>query len=312
MQIHELKEQLVKKIVQPIYIFTGEEIAIMDIYINKIAETMNTKPKRVDSIGSIFRRLQNQSFANKPSCYVIRDDKDYMQQDKIWEQMNNGLLQGDNTIILVFTNLDKRSKFYKQHSDMLTEFEKLIPEILAKYIKREIGLDINKAAKFAELCDCNYSRILLECDKVKHLAQANNINIDQAYDMAIRENLIYTSPKDVIFELVDAVCKRQAIRSYTLLEELMAINENPLGAISLLYTNFRSMLLVQSAGAGVDITKRTGLTGWEVKLAKEKGVNYSVGELVKYLRLIRETEKGIKTGVIEQSMSLDYIMANVL
>jgi len=312
MQIHELKEQLVKKIVQPIYIFTGEEIAIMDIYINKIAEIMNTKPKRVDSIGSIFRRLQNQSFVNKPSCYVIRDDKDYMQQDKIWEQMNNGLIQGDNTIILVFTNLDKRSKFYKQHTDMLTEFEKLIPQVLAKYIKREIGLDINKAVKFAELCDCNYSRILLECDKIKHLAQANNISIDQAYDIAIRDNLIYTSPKDVIFELVDAVCKRQPERSYLLLDELMATNENPLGAISLLYTNFRSMLLVQSAGTKADITKRTGLTGWQVKLAREKGVNYSVGELVKYLRLIRETEKGIKTGVIEQEMSLDYILANVL
>jgi DNA polymerase III delta subunit len=312
MQLHELKERLVKKTLQPIYIFTGEEIAIMDIYINKIAEIMNTQPKRVDSVASIFGRLQNQSFVNKPSCYVIRDDKDYMQQDKIWEQMNNGLLQGNNTIILVFTNLDKRSKFYKQHLDMLTEFEKLIPEVLAKYIKREIGLDINKAVKFAELCDCNYSRILLECDKVKHLAQANNINIDQAYDMAIRENLIYTSPKDVIFELVDAVCKRQAIRSYTLLEELMAINENPLGAISLLYTNFRSMLLVQSAGAGADITKRTGLTPWQVKLAKEKGVHYNISELVRAIRIIRETEKGIKTGAIEQDMSLDYILANVL
>ena len=48
------------------------------------------------------------------------------------------------------------------------------------------------------------------------------------------------------------------------------------------------------------------------KFAKEKGVNYNIGELVAYLRLIRETEKGIKTGAIEQSMSLDYILANVL
>lgn len=312
MQLHELKEQLVKKIVQPIYIFTGEEVAIMDIYINKIAETMDVKPKRVDSIGSIFSRLQNQSFVNKPSCYVIRDDKDYMQQDKIWEQMNNGLIQGDNTIILIFTNLDKRSKFYKQHVDMLTEFEKLIPEVLAKYIKREIGLSVENGVKFAELCDCNYSRILLECDKLKHLASANEINIESAYHLAIKDNLIYTSPKDVIFELIDAACKRQPERSYKLLEELTAINENPLGAISLLYTNFRSMLLVQSAGAGADITKRTGLTGWQVKLAKEKGVNYSVGELVTAIRLIRETEKGIKTGMIEQGMALDYILASVL
>jgi len=312
MQIHELKEQLVKKTLQPLYIFTGEEIAIMNIYIDKIAKIVGSKVKRVDSIGSIFGKLQNQSFMNKPSCYVIRDDKDYLAQEKIWDSLNNGLVQGDNIIILVYSDLDKRSKFYKHHADMITEFQKLIPEVLAKYIKREIGLDINKAVKFAELCDCNYSRILLECDKVKHLARANNINIDQAYDMAIKENLIYTSPKDVIFELVDAVCKRQAVRSYTLLEELMAINENPLGAISLLYTNFRSMLLVQSAGAGADITKRTGLTPWQVKLAKEKGVHYNISELVRAIRIIRETEKGIKTGAIEQDMSIEFILASVL
>jgi DNA polymerase III delta subunit len=312
MQLHELKEQLVKKTLQPLYIFTGEEIAIMNIYIDKIAKLTGSKAKRVDSVGSIFGKLQNQSFMNKSSCYIIRDDKEYLAQEKIWDTLNSGAVQGDNVIILVYSNLDKRSKFYKHHVDMFTEFEKLLPEVLAKYIKKEVGLDVKKGVQFAELCDCNYSRILLECDKIKHLAAARKCDIEMAYSIAVKEKLIHVEPKDVIFELIDAVCKRQINRSYTLLEELMSINESPLGIISLLYTNFRSMLLVQSAGAGADITKRTGLTGWQVKLAKEKGVHYSIGELVKAIRTIRETEKGIKTGMIEQVMAIDYILANVM
>lgn len=312
MQIHELKEQLVKKIVQPLYIFTGEEIAIMNIYIDKIAKLTGSKAKQVDSVGSIFGKLQNQSFMNKPSCYIIRDDKEYLAQEKIWDTLNSGAVQGDNVIILVYSNLDKRSKFYKHHVDMLTEFEKLIPEVLAKYIKKEIGLDVKKGVQFAELCDCNYSRILLECDKIKHLAAARKCDIEVAYAIAIKEKLIHVEPKDVIFELIDAVCKREIIRSYKLLEELMAINESPLGIISLLYTNFKSMLLVQSAGAGADMSKRTGLTPWQVKLAKEKGVHYSIDELVRAIRTIRETEKGIKTGAIEQNMSVEFILAAVL
>lgn len=312
MQIYELKEQLVKKTLQPLYIFTGEEIAIGNIYIDKIAAIMNTKPKRVDSVGSIFGKLQNQSLMNKPSCYVIRDDKEYLAQDKIWDSLNNGLVQGDNVIILIYNNLDKRSRFYKHHKEMLTEFEKLIPEVLAKYIKREIGLDPKYGIQFAELCDCNYSRILLECDKLKHLAAARNCNIQSAYAIAIKEKLIHIEPKDVIFELIDAVCKREITRSYRLYEELKAVNESPLGVISLLYTNFKSMLLVQSAGAGANITKRTGLTPWQVKLAKEKGVHYGIDELVRAIRIIRETEKGIKTGAIEQNMSVEFILASVL
>ena len=94
----------------------------------------------MDSISSIYSRLQNNTFMNKPNCYVIRDDKDYLSQEKIWAGLNSGVTQGKNVIILIYTNLDKRSKFYKSHTDMLTEFEKLIPEVLAKYIKKEIGL----------------------------------------------------------------------------------------------------------------------------------------------------------------------------
>ena len=184
--------------------------------------------------------------------------------------------------------------------------------MLFRSIKREIGLDPKYGIQFAELCDCNYSRILLECDKLKHLAAARNCNIQSAYAIAIKEKLIHIEPKDVIFELIDAVCKREITRSYRLYEELKAVNESPLGVISLLYTNFKSMLLVQSAGAGANITKRTGLTPWQVKLAKEKGVHYGIDELVRAIRIIRETEEGIKTGAIEQNMSIEFILASVL
>ena len=268
MRLHELKEQLVKKTLQPLYIFTGEEIAIMNIYIDKIAEIMNVKPKRVDNIGSIFGKLQNQSFMNKPNCYVIRDDKDYLRQEKIWAGLNSGVTQGKNVIILIYTNLDKRSKFYKSHTDMLTEFEKLIPEVLAKYIKKEIGLEINKAIEFANLCDCDYSRILLECDKLTHLSKAANVTIEQAYEIAIQEKLIYSSPKDVIFELVDAVCRRQPYKSYEPWHELKKVNESPLGVISLLYSNISQCSCAERRGRRHSIGRINGLAE---KIAREKG-----------------------------------------
>lgn len=311
MQLHELKEKLVKKSIDPFYIFTGDETAVMQIYIDKIGDILGVKPKRVDSVGSIYSKLQNNSFLNQRNCYVIRDDKDYLSQEKIWEGLNVGATQGENVIILIYATLDQRSKFYKQHVDKLTVFEKLIPEVLAKYLKKDFGMETTAGIKLAEMCECSYHRVLLEANKLKHLAQANNIDINEALQIAINSKLIYTPPKDEIFAFIDAVCKRQAISSFKLLEGLKSRAESPLGAISLLYTNFRSMLLVQSAGGG-DITNRTGLTAWQVKLAREKGNNYGIGELVRALRLIRETEKGIKTGAIDSAMSLDYILVNVL
>lgn len=312
MKLNELKGELVRKTVQPLYVFTGEELAIMGVYIKKIVSTANSVCKRVDSVRSIFSKLQNNSFITKPTCYVIRDDKEYLTQEKVWADMNSGKHLGNNIIILVYTNIDKRSKFYKQHSEQIVEFEKLTPDILVKYVKKEIALKDDTAALLVDLCDNNYSRILLECDKIKHLATVRKCDCEMAFRYAINEKVIYKSPKDVIFNFVDAVCQRQVQSCYPLLNELIAINESPLAMISLLYNNFRAMLLVQSAKGQPEISKVTGLTPWQVKLAKEKGNHYSVAELVEAIKVIRNAEKGVKTGGIEQNMAVDYILIHLL
>lgn len=325
MQLHELKEQLVKKIVQPLYIFTGEEVAIMDLYLDKISKVSGLPMKRVDSIESIFNKMQNtNSFVNQAYCYIIRDDKDYLAQEKVWDRFNTGAAQSNNIIILIYTNLDKRGKFYKHHNSpnsadlpfadksYIIEFEKLIPEVLAKYIKKDIGLDIPMGIELAGICDCNYNRIKLECDKLQHLAVVRGCKIAQAYEIALEENILYIQPGAVLFEFIDAVCMRDIDRVYNLLQQLKANNENPLAMISLIYSNLKSILLVTSAGNGQGITEKTGLTAWQVKLAKEKGNHYSIGELVSAITILRTTEKGIKTGMIEQEMAIDYILVNIL
>lgn len=312
MTLFELKEELLKKTIRPVYIFTGDEIAIMDIYIDKIGKMVGNV-SRVDTVGQIYSKLQNASILSKPTCYIVRDDKEYLQQEKIWADVNTGKVVGDNTIILIYSNLDKRGKFVKQYGHQAVEFERLVPEVLAKYIKKDIGLDVTHGVELATKCNSDYSRVQLECDKIVNLQKARGYKtIEEAYKAALHEKLIYTYAADVIFEFIDSVCKRQRTISFRLLQELRELNDGPLGALSLLYTNFRSMLLVQSSGKDADITQRTGLTGWQVKLAKEKGNKYSIGELVRILRTLRETEKGIKTGLIDSDMALDYVLINIL
>lgn len=312
MQLNELKSQLVKKSLKPLYIFTGEEIAVMDIYIQKIVQISGYKMVRANSVSSIFSKLQSNSFMNNPSCYVIRDDKDYTLQDKIWADFRAGKIQNKNIIILVYTNIDKRSKFFKQNEDHLIYFDKLSENVLAKYIKKEIDISTKNALLLSNLCDNNYSRILLECDKIKHIANAKNWDEDRAFKVALETKTIHQDAKDVIFDFIDAVCKREIRTSYALLAELNEINESPLVMLSLLYNNFRAMLLVKGAGNCDNICNRTGLTPFQVKLAKEKGNEYDLAELVQAIRYIREAERGIKIGQLESEMAVNYVLANIL
>lgn len=312
MELQELKAQLDKKHVLPFYVFTGSETEIMDIYVRNIATAANMPIKRPDNLGVVYSKLMSNTLMDRPNCYVIRDDKEFMQQEKLWDRLTKQKVQGKNIMIFVYSDLDKRTKFYKYIADRLVTFDRLTPEVLAKYIKRDTGLDITHAIEFASICDCDYGRIRLEQDKLTIFAEVNKLPVDQAYKQAKKEQLFFTAPRDLIFELIDAACTRNAAKSYAIWEELKEKGENPLAILSLLYTNYRSILLVQSVGSPVDVPDKTGLSAWQVKMAQAKAGKYNIGELVENLRSIRWTEKGIKTGMIEQDMAIDYVLGEVL
>ncbi len=78
-----------------------------------------------------------------------------------------------------------------------------------------------------------------------------------------------------------------------------------------MYNNFRTILLIQSCKSN-DIEKTTGLTNGQVYYNKDKVGYYTIGELVNALKTIQKTEEGIKTGKIDEQISVDYVLCNIL
>ena len=81
--------------------------------------------------------------------------------------------------------------------------------------------------------------------------------------------------------------------------------------LNLLYNNFRTILLIQSCKSN-DICKTTGLQNNQVYFNKDKVGYYTIRELVLALRIIQKTEEAIKTGKIDEELSLDYVLVNIL
>lgn len=71
------------------------------------------------------------------------------------------------------------------------------------------------------------------------------------------------------------------------------------------------ILLIQSCKSN-DICKTTGLKSNEVYFNKDKTGYYSIGELVNALKIIQKTEEGIKTGLMDEDKSIDYVLCNLL
>ena len=319
MKIVDVKNQIKSKSPKSFYIFTGEELEVINIYINKIAECRNLEVARVDSISNIYSKFLSKSFVTKNYCYVLRDDKELLTQEKLWDALSVKGVQGNNIIILVLSNVDKRSRFYKRFQDSIVEFEHLPDSVLTKYIRKEIPLHDKNCKKLIDICESDYSRILLEVDKIYWYAQrwyvewagGKGADYDAAFLDLINQGVIYQPPKDAIFDFVDSVLKGKSAKSFELLRNCYGVGESPIVLLSVLYNNVKQVLQVQSC-TSKDIAKTTGLSAWQVKCAKEKCGYYSIGDLVYFLKLIRRVEKGIKTGEIEECMAVDYVLVNML
>lgn len=309
MTILDVKEQIQNNTLQSFYIFTGEEIEVQRIYINQIAKAKNCEVVHAEYLSDIWQDITTPSMFDDSFVYVLRDDKDLMSED-VQRQIDNGIL-GDNILIHLLTSVDKRTKWYKSNSDRIVVFERLSSEVLKKYIRKSLTLNNDVCERFIAICENDYSRILLEIDKIQRYMKVFNVAADEALEQMLKEGAIYQPPADAVFDLVDAILKRQVNRAYNLLEQCYAIGEANLVILSNLYTNTKQVLQVQSCKSS-DVCASTGLTKWQVKCAKDKSGNYSIGELVDIMRLIQKIQKGIITGQIEDGMSVEYLLVSIL
>lgn len=314
MEITELKSDIQSKSLKSFYIFTGEEWKVQDIYLSQMAKLFD-KTVYLDSVSELFPKLTRPAFIKQTCLYVVRDDKEFMTDEKMQNKVIE--LLNDNTLVLRISSVDKRMKFFKTYSNSLIEFNTLEHAVLARYLKREINMSDKNIDLLMEVCEYNYGRCLLEIDKIRRnfsIAETDgyDMSFDESFKILLSEGVIYEPPYDAIFDFVDNVLKRNVNIAFDLLQQCYDVGEATLVMLSVLYTNAKQVLQVQSCADKSNLSDVTGLTAWQIKQAKSKCNYYSIGELVYMLKLIRKIEKGIKTGQMEEQYAMQYLLAQVL
>lgn len=305
MEISDVKQHIKTGNFDKFYIFYGEEHAVMKIYLNMIAEKLGCKITYVDSLMELMTGVRTKSLVSEHHLYIIMDDKEYLTNEKMWEKFT-GLK--DDVVVFYYTSSDKRLKFWKQNKDRAVEFTKLDTRILTKYIQKDAPLSNESCERLIELCEHDYGRILLEIDKIRAYSIAEAVTPDGALDELIKSGCIYRAPKDAIFDFVAAFLERRPAKAYDLLQQSKAVGEANMVILSVLYNNIKQLLQVQSAKD----YKALGFNGFVLKNILPYRNNYSNGELVKAMKLIRECEKGIKTGQIPDDLSVEYLMVQIM
>ena len=319
MDVATLKAKIQTKQLPSYLIFSGDEWKVQQIYIDQIAKATGLETRRIDSVVDIYGQLKNRSFIKSPYIYIVRDDKELLNNEKLQQQIKSGLL-GNNILIHLLTSVDKRTKFYKAYKDSIIVFERLSDALLKKYTLKEIKLSERNIERLIEVCEHDYGRILLEIDKIKRYVSTdrplfghgkNSTEEDCCFEMLLKDGTIYEPPYDAIFDLVDAILDRKVNLAFNLLRQSYEIGEATMVMLSVLYNNAKALLQVQTY-KGNEITKATGLTGWQVHNAKKHLHKYSDGELIYIVQLVQKIESGIKTGRMEEEFAMQYLLTHIM
>lgn len=317
MTIIDLKNQIMKNCLTNVYIFVGEEIGIMNIYLNQMAKTLNMPVTRAESVASIYAECTSKSmFGNTTGFYVIRNDKDITKEEKAYQSLSKDI--GKNVIVLLYDKVDSRLKFGKFFKDQTITFEKLAPNVLKSYVKKACpGLSNKNCEHLIELCNGSYDLCMLEIDKILHYQETTydrddyKDSVDHCFDVLLKSGVIYQPEESDVFKWTEAVCNRNCKEAFKLERVLRDNGTQSINMLGTLYNSMKSVMLIQCC-TGQHVCEITGLDNRQVYFNKKYVGKYKTGELVRNVKLISRVVDGIKNGLYDNTYATRFVLCNIL
>lgn len=307
MNLMDLKSDIVGKNIKNFYIFVGDEIGIINIYLEQIAKVKSLYIIRDETVADVWGKVSVRGmFASEPAIYVVRGDKDFQKQEQYWDNLIGGIK--DSVLILLYDKIDSRLKFGKHFKDNIVQFDKLDKPILEKYIMQKLpNIKRENAGLLVDVCGGSYDIAMLECDKI--LTYGGEVN--RTFTKLLKDGAIYQSQETDVFQFVDAVCNRDVDRTFLLARRLLEDGASSINMLGTLYTSLKAILLIQCC-SGSNIAEITGLDNGTIFYNRKRTGKYSNGELVHAVRLISEVVANIKSGYMDDVYATDFVLTSIL
>ena len=281
MKIEELKEMLEnrKKVKLPIiFIYKGSGRLVCEQYIDEICSIYN-KPKRyIDHLQtlSMFESVDNIDI----QIYVTDELKE---------------IPEDNTIVLC-----KKSNIKEVDS---VNFDELENWQVMGYMKGVCtGLKEQQVEWVVNTCK-DKNRLFNDIDKLRLFTPTNQpLVFDELFNDGYWEDLTNLN----IFNLTNAIQKRDYKTIGEILSNIKNIDIEPTGLLTILYNNFKDMIEVKM-GVNASFSKEK-----KYKAVKYNSQFWSRTQLVKCFDFLTLIDYKLKQGEIPHDNLVDYIITNIL
>lgn len=222
MNIKLLKTDILSNNIPNFLIFEVYEYALAKQYIDYISSTLNKPTKLYYSSKEVIYDIETN--LKEDNLYIIYNDKNVTIDDTLVDK----LINSKRNIIVYYTELDRRSSFYKNNKNYIVEFKKLDKDTLLAYaIKlckdKKCSIDQDKLVTLIEYCNNDLGILINELDKIFTLEQENS-NVLAKY--LLEEGFIDYRETN-IFDFINLILNKDK----KAFEYYLRINESPVNIL---------------------------------------------------------------------------------
>ncbi len=221
-----------------------------------------------------------------------------------------------DTCILIFTetDVDRRSKTYKSivKNGYACDFSMPDENTLLRWIGGRLNHEKKTMAReawpvFYDRCSDSMDLMSRELDKLlSYTADKDHITKEDV------EAITCIPLRSRIFDMIDAIAKKDAPTVLNYYRELLAMKEPPLKILALIVRNFRQMLAIREMTDehinDADIAKHLGVRNFVVSKSRSLSRSFSMEQIHALLEDAAETETLVKTGRLDATMAVELLM----
>ena len=306
---------------QQFYLLYGEERYLKKQYTQRLREALTTgddmnthfyEGKDVP-VGEIIDLAETMPFLAERRVIFLSDTGLFKSGG---EKLSEYLTNANETTYFVFTEseIDKRSKLFKVVSSKgcAVDFAVQDENTLKKWIAGILAKEGKKITESTVLCflsktGTDMENIQMELEKL--ISYCMDRDVVTSEDV---ETICTTRLNDRIFDMVEAVAKKQTDRALALYYDLLALKVSPIQILAMIARQYNHLLqtkeLKKRGFADRDIASKIGVPPFAVGKYVAQASRYKSAELRRFLEQCVQADSDVKTGRMNDKMSVELLI----
>lgn len=211
-----------------------------------------------------------------------------------------------STTVLLIVNAETRKGADLKHKKCITfvDCSRADEETVAKWVyltlkRAGISSSVDVCASVARYCLCNMSRVALETEKIVDYKKTGTLTREEV------DSLVYKDADYRIYEMTNAVARRDFDKFVSIRSELCRKPEDGLNLLSGLFSYFKNLLTILTSGASdKELSSMLGMKEYGVKKSRWQAEAIGCERLEELVVETYDAVSGIKSGILTPQSAL--------